>query len=66
MYLGKKEAGQWTKFKAFVHIEDYNGRVALGMKCSKEELLPSEGPSSLCREAPEGARLVSSTLFPAR
>ena len=29
-------AGQWTWFKAFVTIGDYNGHVGLGAKCSKE------------------------------
>uniref|UniRef100_A0A2I3HAV8 Small ribosomal subunit protein uS5 n=1 Tax=Nomascus leucogenys TaxID=61853 RepID=A0A2I3HAV8_NOMLE len=29
-------AGQRTRFKAFVAIGDYNGRVTLGVKCSKE------------------------------
>uniref|UniRef100_A0A8C4MKE3 Small ribosomal subunit protein uS5 n=1 Tax=Equus asinus asinus TaxID=83772 RepID=A0A8C4MKE3_EQUAS len=29
-------AGQRTRFKAFVAIEDYNGHVDLGVKCSKE------------------------------
>uniref|UniRef100_A0A8C5Y0U6 Small ribosomal subunit protein uS5 n=1 Tax=Microcebus murinus TaxID=30608 RepID=A0A8C5Y0U6_MICMU len=28
--------GQWTRFKAFVAIGDYNGYVGLGVKCSKE------------------------------
>ncbi|ELW70942.1 A disintegrin and metalloproteinase with thrombospondin motifs 14 [Tupaia chinensis] len=35
-------AGQWTRFKAFVAIRNYNGHVSLGVKCSKE------GPSLLC------------------
>ena len=29
-------AGQRTRFKAFVAIGDYNGRMGLGVKCSKE------------------------------
>ncbi|KAK7830043.1 hypothetical protein U0070_003498 [Myodes glareolus] len=29
-------AGQWTRFKAFVAIGDYNGHVGLGVKCSKD------------------------------
>ncbi|KAH0516829.1 40S ribosomal protein S2 [Microtus ochrogaster] len=29
-------ANQRTRFKAFVAIGDYNGHVALGVKCSKE------------------------------
>uniref|UniRef100_H0VVA1 Small ribosomal subunit protein uS5 n=1 Tax=Cavia porcellus TaxID=10141 RepID=H0VVA1_CAVPO len=29
-------AGQWTRFKAFVTIGDYNGHIGLGVKCSKE------------------------------
>uniref|UniRef100_A0A0D9SCA5 Small ribosomal subunit protein uS5 n=1 Tax=Chlorocebus sabaeus TaxID=60711 RepID=A0A0D9SCA5_CHLSB len=29
-------ASQLTRFKAFVAIEDYNGHVGLGVKCSKE------------------------------
>uniref|UniRef100_A0A8C6N2V0 Small ribosomal subunit protein uS5 n=1 Tax=Mus spicilegus TaxID=10103 RepID=A0A8C6N2V0_MUSSI len=30
------QAGQQTRFKAFVTIGDYNGHVGLGVKCSKE------------------------------
>ncbi|EGW10382.1 40S ribosomal protein S2 [Cricetulus griseus] len=30
------QAGQRTRFKAFVTIGDYNGHVGLGVKCSKE------------------------------
>jgi small subunit ribosomal protein S2e len=30
------QAGQWTRFKAFVVIGDYSGHVGLGVKCSKE------------------------------
>ncbi|ELW63319.1 40S ribosomal protein S2 [Tupaia chinensis] len=35
---GQKQtyAGQWTRFKAFVAMGDYNGHVGLGVKCSKE------------------------------
>lgn len=29
-------AGQWTMFKAFVAMQDYNGHVGLRVKCSKE------------------------------
>uniref|UniRef100_A0A8C6G9Q3 Small ribosomal subunit protein uS5 n=1 Tax=Mus spicilegus TaxID=10103 RepID=A0A8C6G9Q3_MUSSI len=29
-------AGQWTRFKAFIAIGDYNGHVGLGVKCSKQ------------------------------
>ena len=29
-------ASQWTRFKAFVAIEDYKRHVSLGVKCSKE------------------------------
>jgi small subunit ribosomal protein S2e len=29
-------AGQWTRFKAFIAIEDYSGHVGLGVKCSKQ------------------------------
>ncbi|EAW57686.1 cell division cycle 27, isoform CRA_a [Homo sapiens] len=29
-------ASQGTRFEAFVAIEDYNGHVGLGVKCSKE------------------------------
>ncbi|KAH0506377.1 40S ribosomal protein S2 [Microtus ochrogaster] len=28
-------AGQRTRFKAFIAIEDYNGHIGLGVKCSK-------------------------------
>lgn len=30
------QVGQWTRFKAFVPVGDYNGHVGLGIKCSKE------------------------------
>ena len=66
-------AGQWTKFKAFVAIRDYNGRVSLGVKCSKEVATASVGPSSwlscpssLCEEATGGTRSASPTRFLAR
>jgi small subunit ribosomal protein S2e len=29
-------AGKQTWFKAFVDIEDYNGHIGLGVKCTKE------------------------------
>ncbi|KAK7814069.1 hypothetical protein U0070_020928 [Myodes glareolus] len=32
----QKQADQWTRFKAFVATGEYNGRVGLGIKCSKE------------------------------
>jgi len=30
------QAGQRTRFKAFVAVGDYNGHIGLGVKCSKE------------------------------
>ncbi|KAK7807841.1 hypothetical protein U0070_024019 [Myodes glareolus] len=32
----QKQAGQWTRYKAFVDNGDYNGHIGLGVKCSKE------------------------------
>ncbi|XP_040589159.1 40S ribosomal protein S2-like [Mesocricetus auratus] len=37
------QAGQRTKFKAFVAIGDYNGHVGLGVKCSKEVATAIQG-----------------------
>ena len=48
-------AGQWTRFKAFVAIGDYNSHVGLGVKCSKDVATAIRGaiilasfPLSLC------------------
>uniref|UniRef100_A0A2K5QWF7 S5 DRBM domain-containing protein n=1 Tax=Cebus imitator TaxID=2715852 RepID=A0A2K5QWF7_CEBIM len=62
-------AGQCTRFKAFVAIEDYNGHVGLGVKCSKKVATAIRGaitlaklsPLSPCAEATGGTRLASPT-----
>ncbi|XP_006895723.1 PREDICTED: 40S ribosomal protein S2-like, partial [Elephantulus edwardii] len=35
--------GQWTRFKAFVAIGDYDGHVGLGVKCSKDVAIAIHG-----------------------
>ena len=32
----QSHAGQWTRFKVFVAIRDYNRHVSVEVKCSKE------------------------------
>ncbi|MEJ1275792.1 hypothetical protein NN561_006690 [Cricetulus griseus] len=40
-------AGQWTRFKAFVAIGDYNSHVGLGVTCSKEVATAIRGANIL-------------------
>ncbi|KAL6071101.1 hypothetical protein STEG23_016058, partial [Scotinomys teguina] len=42
-------AAQWTRFKAFVAIGDYNGHVGLGVKCSKEVATVIQGAIILAK-----------------
>ncbi|XP_033283648.2 40S ribosomal protein S2-like [Orcinus orca] len=42
-------AGQRTRFKAFVAIGDYNGRVGLGVTCSKEVAIAITGAIILAK-----------------
>ena len=41
------QAGQRTRFKAFVILGDNNGHVGLGVKCSKEVSLAIKGAMAL-------------------
>ncbi|KAH0517762.1 40S ribosomal protein S2 [Microtus ochrogaster] len=41
--------GQWTRFKAFVTIGDYNGHVGLGVKGSKEVATAIQGAIILAK-----------------
>uniref|UniRef100_A0A8C5XMW7 Small ribosomal subunit protein uS5 n=1 Tax=Microcebus murinus TaxID=30608 RepID=A0A8C5XMW7_MICMU len=44
-----KDAGQWTRFKVFVAIGDYNGHVGLSVKCSKEVATAIQGAIILAK-----------------
>ncbi|ELW48658.1 40S ribosomal protein S2 [Tupaia chinensis] len=42
-------ASQWTRFKAFVAVGDYNGHIGLGVKCSKEMATATRGSIILAK-----------------
>lgn len=50
MFVQKQTcAGQWSGFKAFVTIGDYNGQVSLGVKYPKEVAIAIHGAIILAK-----------------